>query len=114
MHLYDFINEICYISAASGVNTLRTAKDMFINNIDDAGNENDQYRYPASGDVDYAALKPFRDDLNREGSEMSVILGQHAPEIVALYNEGKHDEAIALTKKLYDELVAESAAPEGV
>lgn len=114
MHLYDYINEICYISEKSGINELRKAKDMFINNIDDAGIENDMYPYPVSGKVDYAALKPYRDDLNREGSEMSIILGKHAPEIFALYKDEKYDDAIALAKKYYDEMVADNTVPEGV
>ena len=33
------------------------ACQMFINNIDDAGNPNDQYTYPGADEVDYAALQ---------------------------------------------------------
>ena len=33
------------------------ACQMFVNNIDDAGDPNDQYTYPGADEVDYAVLK---------------------------------------------------------
>lgn len=112
-HLYDYMKEICYISGKA-CNDLRIAKDMFINNIDDAGKEVDMYPYPVSGEVDYVALKPIRDDLNKESAVMSVVFGKYAPDIVALYNHKQYDAMIEFTKEKYEEQISANKVAEGV
>lgn len=113
MHLYDYINEICTISDNNN-HVMRDAIDMFLNNIDDAHNSADQYKYKGSDGFDYAALVPFVEQLRDERSAMWAVANLHDVELQELHDAGKYDEAIALAKKCYDDVVSASSVSEGV
>lgn len=113
MHLYDYINEICEVSDKNTHN-LNQAIDMFMNNVDDAGRPDDQHVYAGPENFDYAALKPNAKELRGEMSALKSVADLHDVEIQELHDAGNHDEAIALAKKCYDEVVAASAVAEGV
>lgn len=55
--LSDFENEIFDIGTHNNV-TVDIAATMFLNNVKDAGDPEDQYFYHGADHVDYLALKP--------------------------------------------------------
>lgn len=112
-HLYDYINEICTISDNNN-HVMRDAIDMFLNNIDDAHNAADQYKYEGAAGFDYAALAPFVEQLRSERPAMWAVAKLHDAQLQELHDAGKYDEAIAAAKKYYDEIVADNTVPEGV
>ena len=61
--LNTYKTEISAISAANGNVDIGVATDMFLNNIKDAGKEDDQYHYGGADHIDYAALQPHYEEL---------------------------------------------------
>ena len=61
-NLNNYKTEITAISKANNAD-IGVATDMFLNNIKDAGKEDDQYHYGGADHVDYAALQPHYGEL---------------------------------------------------
>lgn len=66
MKLIDFKDEIFAISKANGNVDIGIATDMFLNNIKDATNEEDQYHYAGADHVDYVKLMPHHKELSED------------------------------------------------
>lgn len=113
MKLYEYINEICEVSDKN-THDMNQAIDMFMNNVDDAGREDDQYVYAGPENFDYTALKPYAKELRDEMTALKSVAKLHDVELQKLHDAGKYDEAVAMAKKYYDEIVEGSKKPEGV
>lgn len=72
MKLDKYTNEIHAIAKANGNPQFSTAVDMFLNNIKDAGNPNDQYHYAGADELDYEALKPDLADMEDEKNDYII------------------------------------------
>ena len=66
MKLADFTKEITAISKANGNVDMGVATEMFLNNIKDAGDSEDQHHYAGADELDYAALKPYHKELTED------------------------------------------------
>ena len=66
MKLADFTTEIIAISKANGNADMVVATELFLNNIKDAVNPDEQYHYAGADPVDYAALKPNLKELTED------------------------------------------------
>lgn len=64
-NLINYVNEINAIAMAND-KPWDVGRDMFINNIEDAGREDDQYFYHGADEVDYKALKVEWDKLSAQ------------------------------------------------
>ena len=60
--LNTYKTEITAIAKANKAD-IGVATDMFLNNIKDAGKEDDQYHYGGADHLDYAALQPHYEEL---------------------------------------------------
>ena len=112
MKLYEYINEICDVSSAN-TGVMVDAIDMFLNNVEDYGREDDQYHYSGADYCDYAALAPYAKQLRDDGAVLKEAVDNIDVELQKLHKAGKHDEAIALAKREYERVEAEQEA-EGV
>lgn len=100
MKLYNYSNEILDLAKKLGV-SVSDAKDLFLNNIRDAGDPSDQYHYEGADGVDYAALKPHYDELLADGAAFSEAVKDLYvyAELTDLRNAGKRDEVVSLMRK---------------
>lgn len=86
------IKDIGRANANQGGSTFSNAVDMFLNNVKDANNPNDQYHYAGADYVDYASLTPKLGELSAGKDELVKFNTKHLSKINELYAAGKFDE----------------------
>lgn len=95
MKLHTYLNEIADIARENDVD-YGVGKDMFLANVAKGGPMEGQDWYEGAPDVDYAALQEHHQELVETGVEFMAVVQEHYAEIVALREQERYAEAVAL------------------
>lgn len=69
MELKNFKDQIIAIGKANGNVDIGVATDMFLNNVQDAFATEDVEHYAGAEDVDFKALHPHREELEKQKAQ---------------------------------------------
>ena len=92
MKMSMYINEIKDIFTVNRPNRFSDACDMFLANIDRAGDPTAVYHYDGAEQLDYKALKAHRDELAGSKNALVAYYEAHRDACNALYKAGKRVE----------------------
>lgn len=100
-HFYDFAYEICDISEKNN-GVFSDACSTFLSNIRDVGRADDQYTYAGGEGVDYAALKHYHDELEKESDSMTPYPFELTKALHDAYKSKDKEKCVALLKEHFE------------
>lgn len=95
MKLHTYTNEIIEIAKANDV-SWDVGKDMFLANIRSAGQQDAPYYYQGAEDVDYAALQPHLEELEKSTEDFMADYRANQTELIRLRREEDYEAVKAL------------------
>lgn len=113
MYLHSFVNEIIAIGSENGMGWHEGAA-MFLSNVKGAAMPEGEEKcfYHGADQVDYAALVPHLEELQKSAEGFVKDYQDHTSEIIALRKEGKHDQVKALMEQCAEERAKAEAEAE--